>query len=574
MSQRAASALALWLLTLWSPAALAWDFSIKGHELTLDITNTAGYTYHFNNDPIEYADPNDPKRLDGLRDDTFHQIFNKLDISLSYGAYRAGARLDLNLFANTPFDQHCGGANQPAWCTFETPRYRNQFDAERLFVVVTRPEFDLTLGDFYASFGKGLALSVIQQDDIGQDTTIRGGKLAIHYEDLGLTLLAGTTNVLNIDKATGYDAPWDPEPILAARLEYRFFETVIAGAHAVYVIREEPNRGQSGYQFMRSLMHETLWGFGAEAPDLLGGALSVGGEVDFQRTRDFYKGLVRGPGADGGLSGFAAYFSSTLNVADLTVLAELKYYDDFQLVGLDKYSDSPYVLVYHLPPTLDRKKALIKEGNTHVKGGRIRLDYNVGQLGPLELLLYANYGYFHNWAPEVNPFAPPTDGDKRAHSPFGGFELDWAENTGQLKAEGGMRRVFDHVADEIYQKDVHVEVSVEQAFGKHGVGAKVLFLDRTSKVAQLNEWHEIEAALSYTWSSKLAISVTYERQEDPAQVPQPVDLFGGIVRYYIKSDTYVNLRVGENRGGIKCLNGACTFVPPFSGVEALFVMRY
>lgn len=136
----------------------AWEFSIKDHQLSLDVTNTTGYTYYFDNDPDTYSDKDRAVQLEGLHDDKFHQFFNKLDVSLSYGQFRAGARLDPHLFANSPFEQHCADPKkpEPSWCNQAPIRYNNQFSAERLYLTVTRPAFDLTLGDFYVSFGKGL----------------------------------------------------------------------------------------------------------------------------------------------------------------------------------------------------------------------------------------------------------------------------------------------------------------------------------------------------------------------------------------------------------------------------------
>ena len=583
--RRGVFALALGAVLLCAAPGHGWDFAIKDHEFTLDLTNTFGYTYFFNNDHQQYH-PDNPKhqrdRLGRLEDDRFHQFFNKLDLSLSYGQFRAGARLDLHLFADTPFDQHCRGAKKADWCNREDHRYRNQFAAERLFLMVTRPEFDLTLGDFYAAFGKGLALSLIQLDEVGQDTTVRGGKLDIHHGDLGLTLLGGQTNTLDLDKATGYDAPWKAEPVVGARVEYNVLGRALLGAHAVVFLRED-QKANTEYR------HDTVWGVGLDLPDLFDGALSLSGEVDLQRTVD--EGTVtRGPDSedagDGPFdekakAGVGAYAAATLQLWDVTVLTEFKYYDGFELIGFDK---NPYVQMYHLPPTLDRKKALIKEGNDDVTGVRVRLDYNVGQLGPVELLLYANYGFFYSWR---------DDKDRRVHSPFGGLELQWGDATGQLQVGAGTRRIQDHDADWLYHEDIHVELSVEQAFGgRHGVGLKALLLDRATRPEQdLITWRELELTLSYKWSPHVIVSLTYERQEDPLVVPKrydtptdpdstfdylPLDLFSASVRYFphFLPGSYVNLRVGESRGGIKCLNGVCREMPAFAGMELLLVVRH
>ena len=581
--------LALIILLVCPGVGQAWDFTIKEHELILDVTNTTGYSYYFDNDPNTY-DPDKDRtvQLEGLHDDLFHHFFNKLDVSLSYGQFRAGARLDLHLFANSPFEQHCGIPNKPdpSWCVQAPIRYNDQFAAERLYLVVTRPEFDLTLGDFYASFGKGLALSLIQLDELGQDTTVRGGKLNIHHKDLGLTLLAGTINVLDMDNSTGWDAPWQPEPLVGGRLEYNLFGKVLAGTHAVYLIRDNHKLVDANERPENWFGYDAIWGVGFDVPDLWGDRLSFGGELNLQWTLEPAK-PVTGEDRKGKHKGTAAYASANLQLGDLSILSEFKYYDDFDLVGFDK---KPYVQMYHLPPTLDRKKAEINEGNKSVTGVRFRLDYNVGEIGPLELLLFANYGYFYNWEADAGGLFKVEDGDKRIHSPFGGLEFQWGDGTGQLRASAGGRMVLDQKADgAVYREDVHLELSVEQAvFGNHCVELSFLLLDRKAKRLELDTWKEMELTLGYKWSPHLTVALTYERQEDPnmvAQVPAdpsdpasdlipvPGNLFSAMVRYHFKPGSYLNLRVGESRGGVKCLSGVCRLMPPFAGMELVLVVR-
>ena len=53
-----------------------------------------------------------------------------------------------------------------------------------------------------------------------------------------------------------------------------------------------------------------------------------------------------------------------------------------------------------------------------ISGGCLRMDYNFGALGPLELLIFANYGYFQNWKDEEK-----LDVIFEIHNPFWGVEL-------------------------------------------------------------------------------------------------------------------------------------------------------
>ena len=89
-----------------------------------------------------------------------------------------------------------------------------------------------------------------------------------------------------------------------------------------------------------------------------------------------------------------------------------------------------------------------------------------------------------------------------------------------------------------------------------------------------DEWKEMDLALTYKWSPHLLLAFTVERQEDPREVREPENYFCGVARYYITTSTYINVRGGQNRGGIKCYLGTCRYVPPFSGAEVQAVVRY
>jgi hypothetical protein len=565
------------LACLLPPPANAKSLTIKGHELTLDITNTFVYTYRFDNDRAsDYSGLVGPRLsqqiLNDNIDDLYHQFFNTLDISLSHADFRLGARFDLNLFANTPFDQfsgNCAGnlSPRPSWCSQANDRYKNSFVPERVYFVVAKPEFDLTLGDFYVSFGRGLALNVVKQDELGQDTAVRGGKFALHHGALQLVFFGGEFNFLDLDTQTGWDAPWRAEPVLGGRFEYTLFEELIFGVHGVYLIRDDHSKTGFSASSEPRTDYEAVVGGGIEAPDLFNGLLSLAVEFDVQSTLSS-GALIRGPGGEG--RGYAGYANAALQIRELTVLVEGKYYDDFLLKAPG--TDPPYTLLYHQPPTLEWKRAELKD-NSKVAGARLRLGYNLGQRGPVELLLFANYGHFRNWKDEA----------LQVHSPFGGLELSWMEGMGHLELNSGLRLVSILTSGELSRRDIHLQVVCEQGlWPRHSVKLKSLLLFRRrmeqafgAASSSAYDWQEMEATLSYSWSPHMSLSFYFERQEDKSLVRGGArNYFGGSVRYYLNPGTYASLRAGENRPGLKCLSGMCRHYPAFSGAELQLVARY
>jgi hypothetical protein len=349
--------------------------------------------------------------------------------------------------------------------------------------------------------------------------------------------------------------------VLGGRLEYSFFEKVLVGTHGVTIIRDQGKSFAGTDNWTTD--HEFIWGVGLDIPDLLDGMLGLSGEFDLQRS--VIDGEVRrGPdGVGDDLKGVAAYASATFQAGDLSLLGEFKVYDDFSL--RNDSATQPYILFYHQPPTLERIAAEIKD-NTTVSGGRFRLDYNLGEWGPLEVSLFANYGYFNSWYASE---------DLRIHAPFGGIELFWSEGVGHLQAESGLRRVDDRQEDKLAYQDIHVELSVQQALlSRHSISFNGTLLERkdhTNPFVERN-WKEVDVALGYKWSPHVELSITCEYQDDERWSQR--NFFGGEARYFFNPSSYVTVRVGDNRPSIKCVNGVCRFIPECSGVKLTGVVRF
>ncbi|MCK5795701.1 MAG: hypothetical protein KAI47_00845, partial [Deltaproteobacteria bacterium] len=396
-------------IALFAPKVQAKAFSVWGRDFDLRVTTTLRYDYRADNQngPNVLVFPGSPPRPYNDFDDEYHYIFHTMDLQLSTGRLRIGTRLDLNLFLDTPL-AGCAqaGSNRPAACGH---RYLNQLylarqdrkipggdepyhfaGPERMFLTYADDAWDVTLGDFTASFGAGIALLATKISDVGQDHAVRGGKLRIHKGPVEATLLAGTFNFLDTDVFTGVASRtiWAEEPLFGASFRYTLGDRFLRlGSHVVHVLRDAPLNGGDPY--------DTVWGLTAALPNLLDGDLSISTEVDFQRT---FNGscVSRGPDRDcDGIAhgdthpfhGVASYAHASLSRGNWTFTGEAKYFNDFKLNG----SQSPieaYQLTYSQAPTLERAYAIPTE-TANTGGARIRTDYNFEEIfkGLFELLV-------------------------------------------------------------------------------------------------------------------------------------------------------------------------------------------
>ncbi len=82
-------------------------------------------------------------------------------------------------------------------------RFKNALYPAKLWVTYAAPGVEVTAGDAYAQFGRGLTLSMRKIDELGIDTTLRGAKVQVTRAPYAVTAVAGFANPARVDEATG-----------------------------------------------------------------------------------------------------------------------------------------------------------------------------------------------------------------------------------------------------------------------------------------------------------------------------------------------------------------------------------
>jgi thiol-disulfide isomerase/thioredoxin len=82
-------------------------------------------------------------------------------------------------------------------------RYRNAIYPAKLFLTYKTEGLEVTAGDAYVQFGRGLVLSMRKVDELGIDTTLLGAKVVANKDVFALTLIGGIANVARVDEPSG-----------------------------------------------------------------------------------------------------------------------------------------------------------------------------------------------------------------------------------------------------------------------------------------------------------------------------------------------------------------------------------
>jgi hypothetical protein len=426
----------------WSSTARAVDLpDLAGKPLKLDITETTVVTQGF---PAREDQGEDPK------DHGYGVWTNRLNATLKWERWLVGTRLDSALYWLRPADRDVCGPGQSDGCIPQgqlgnylrdgTSRYRNTLYPAKVFLTYKEPGFEVTAGDAYVQFGRGLVLSMRKIDEFGTDTTLRGGRLVWQKDPVSFTLVGGVANPTRIDDATGRSLalpneivpapalniagdPSGPQPlygsdrIVGAQIQLGRGTPFVVSTHAVRLTRCAPyaydttGRVQTGVfdapfgscapsdvrGFLDTLPEAINPLIEASEVDMAGQSIELPNLLDIGRKQPagspsvklYVEGAVQRRLVDKNPSdplqgGNAVYGNLVANFGDYTTTLEVKSYRNFWplIGGVDLSRASAFSTVqYSTPPTAEllTQDSMFNNYNICVNGGRLRQDARVSQ---------------------------------------------------------------------------------------------------------------------------------------------------------------------------------------------------
>jgi hypothetical protein len=613
------------LLASWSGRARAVDVTTGDKPMRLDVTETTIGAQHF-----------DARDGENRADQGYGAWLNRLNVALSWSRFTVGTRLDSSLYWLRPVDRayfdELQVPEQRSLLKDSTYRFRDGIYPAKIWAAYSAPGLEVTLGDAYVQFGRGLTLSMRKIDELGVDTTLRGAKVAWQSDPFAATLVAGVANPSRVDEATGYslfvplrgptDGTQGPQPlfgsdrIVGAEIQAGRGLPLTLTTHAVRVTRCAPYRYDAQGRIIDSALDApagscepsdtgrwlgsvggntnptinasevTMVGQGIEVPSLWGhGKLYMEGAVQ----RRHHDAQPDDPLAMGN----ALYGSASADFGPVTETLEIKSYRNFYTVAgaVDVNRVSAFNnIVYSTPPTAELITQDSEFGffNVCVDGGRLRTDVRTSEA----LLLYGTAAYFHSKSEVSGGQCDHNGHTANAQSGNGthtyiedgvlGVEWRFDDDQSHLFASGGARN-DTYANGDLFYREFHAEY----AFTKHISGPWSIELqgrhrlrreDNANLVGQtasglpiFEYWHEGE---NYT-ALKLAPKWVFTQGiEYTTLIGLPTYYFNGQVLYKFTTDSNVRLFIGEQRGGLRCVSGVCKVFPAFEGARAEVTVRF
>ena len=406
--------------------------TVGGQPLQLDVTETTIVAQHFDaRTPPgqQYAGPTT------VEDSGWGEWINRLNATLRWGQWSAGLRLDSGLYWRRPADNSSYASEYPSSYVKQIQldnesRYQNSIYPAKLWATYASPGLEVTAGDSYVQFGRGLTLSMRKNDELGIDTTLRGAKVQFSRDPFSITAVAGFANPSRVDEATGRTLFVTSNLVAGDQAQPEFGSDRIAGidlqagrglpvtlsTHVVQFTRCAPyhyegNNIDTSFDASNastlmfgtcdatdtdkwlSSLNPTPRGLQDHAITMVGQTLeipSLGGHGKLyleaagqQRSSDL-------PGQTTNLSGNALYATLAFDVGVTNTTLEVKSNRNFYTVAASVGQASPEfaIVAYSFLPPAESFNMLDAEGtgdfNACVEGGRVREDVNVTK----KLLVY------------------------------------------------------------------------------------------------------------------------------------------------------------------------------------------
>ena len=421
---------------------------------------------------------------------------------------------------------------------------------EKLYLQQRWTHIELTVGDTYASFGRGLALNIVKNTDIDIDTSIRGVKGIYRGDRSEVTLVTGLSNRQQVSQDNRNLNIEDDVP------------------HMVTGLRGE------------------LFGLG---PVNLGGH---GVLYRFAGVDWFLEGVVMRLGEDLRVSddrplAYAAYGSASAYPGPFVVLVEAKRTRDTE--RLNTYVAGASWEVASVP-TLEFERVITEDSSAAVNSNdlaalKVRLDY---ALKPGEILPYVSVAAMRDCDLAGLHFNRTAE---TVLHPIAGLEVYGAHNTLQLHggyrvdqrdapdASGGLFCSPPEDADEL-PSDLgndglaHLDLDVHVAlFGQEGLelalGGRSFHWGVNAQ--QQQDFLETSNTLTWLHGEALALTVFQDWSNNPL-----IDSTGNITEHTYgalelqwKATPAVVVRAfyGAYKAGIHCSGGQCRSLPGFEGAR-------
>jgi hypothetical protein len=466
--------------------------------------------------------------------DTDREILeNWLNLDYSKGIFSSGLRLEV-FQPNDPDPSISRGKSRFAEIDYI------YFKAD---IVSDNVGIDITAGNFYSLFGRGMVLKSYEDRSIRIDNNLLGLKVSGKYAGFVLTGLSGTAANINNERK---------DILHAVDLEFKGWKPLKIGTTVATNIPETEGLANTTMASIRAV--PSFWN------------IDIYGEYTAKFNSDVKQNVFND---DESIVGQGFYGNLNFYFGSLSLLGEYKYYDNIAFTSQDG------TIFYNTPPSLrqeytyvlpNRHPSPLNQNNE--QGFQIASGYNLSDE------TYLNAAFTLTETLPLNSYYKRTLGDSsdietQLKEFYFQAQHDWSYDFSTTAA-------FSY-NEENATKTKNITPILENKFYFGGVNTIKLTVEHQHSTVRTTgeQYYTDVVSIEYLRSPNFNLSLVAELETKEPEPGRTVRKFWGFIQagYKIGYHTDISVLVGTRQAGNICIGGVCRYEPAFKGVEIKMLTR-
>lgn len=408
--------------------------------------------------------------------------------------------------------------------------------------------FDITAGNYYGLFGRGLILKSYEDRNVRVDNNLLGLKINASYSDFYLTALSGMAENSNAERK---------DILHAVDLEYRGLSFLRFGGSFAANKSEDESAAVSQFASFRIQPSFSFVDFYAE--------------YGIKQNSDLKNLVFQDSSA---IVGRGFYGNANFYLEKFSLLGEYKYYDNFAFESADG------TILYNTPPAVRKEYSYIllnrhpnPLNQRNEKGFQVESNYTVDET------TYFNLSYSETKTLSANSYVQkiqqvlydvqPQSERLMLREAFFQANTSFGKQISAIAAFGYNEELSTNT------KNITPILELKYYFDEVNTVRLILEHQQTANRTTSEQYYDDVLTVEYLRSPRVTLSLVTEMQTKEPQPGRKVRRMWSFfqVGYKFAEHTAASILFGSRQAGNICIGGVCRYEPEFSGVELKLITR-
>lgn len=403
---------------------------------------------------------------------------------------------------------------------------------------------DLTVGNYYVLFGRGMVVRLWEDRLLRVDNNLLGLKIGGRYAGFSLRALSGTVESASAKRI---------DLLHAADLEYRGTSWLRAGA--TFALNQPEDKTAAPTRIAALRLQTTLWN------------VDLYGEYAFRQNSDVTRNAFQG---EESIIGEGLYLNADFFLGSFSLSGEYKHYDNMAFLASDGtafYNSPPAVQRDYSYILLNRHPTPLDPNNE--EGYQVEANYSLG--GATSFL--ASYSFARSLDPDSyykRITQSYTASQDLLHDAYGQADHTWSDDLLTRLAFGYREERVSNTRS--LTPILEALIDLDELHQLRIVLEHQHVTDRTTEEEYLDD----VLVLDLTRSPDLSLGLVGEmvtREPEAGTIQRTFWLLGRL-GFRLGDHTDGSILVGSRQAGSVCIGGVCRYEPELRGIELRLLTRF